>query len=98
MDGDDALTRATAIFRALSNPLRVGIVRELARGDRDVTALVDALEVAQPRISEHLAVLRAANLVRGERTGRHVRYHLVDDHVAHIVEDAMLHAQEPSHA
>jgi ArsR family transcriptional regulator, zinc-responsive transcriptional repressor len=93
---DIALARATDIFRALSNPLRVAIVRELAQGDRDVTALVTALEVAQPRISEHLAILRGANLVRGDRDGRHVRYHLVDEHVAHIVEDAVLHAVEPT--
>lgn len=96
MDDELALGRATDIFRALSNPLRVAIVRELAHGDRDVSALVEALDVAQPRISEHLAILRAANLVLGQREGRHVRYHLVDEHVAHIVEDAVLHAAEPA--
>lgn len=90
----DALTRATDIFKALSNPLRVGIVRELARGDRAVHELVDALAVAQPRISEHLAILRGARLVRAERHGRSVSYHLVDEHVAHIVEDAVVHAAE----
>lgn len=94
MEQDLALHRATDIFRALANPLRVAIVRELAHGDRDVSSLVEALDVPQPRISEHLAVLRAANLVAGQRTGRHVRYHLVDEHVAHIVEDAVVHAEE----
>lgn len=96
MDEDEALARATDIFRALAHPLRVAIVRELAHGDRDVSALVAALAVAQPRISEHLAILRATNLVVGHRDGRHVRYHLVDEHVAHIVEDAVLHAAEPA--
>jgi ArsR family transcriptional regulator, zinc-responsive transcriptional repressor len=91
-----ALARATDIFRALSNPLRVALVRELARGDQPVGELVERLGVAQPRISEHLAILRAANLVRGQRRGRHVVYHLVDEHVAHIVEDAVLHALEPA--
>ena len=89
-----ALERATDIFRALSNPLRVGIVRELARSDRAVHELVSALGVAQPRISEHLAILRAVNLVERHRAGRSVTYHLVDDHVAHIVEDAVVHAAE----
>ena len=92
--GTDGLVRATDIFKALSNPLRVGIVRELARGDRAVHELVDALGVAQPRISEHLAILRGARLVRAQRHGRSVSYHLVDDHVAHIVEDAVIHAAE----
>lgn len=90
----DGLVRATDIFKALSNPLRVGIVRQLAGGDRAVHELVDALGVTQPRISEHLAILRGARLVAAERHGRSVSYHLVDEHVAHIVEDAVLHAAE----
>jgi ArsR family transcriptional regulator, zinc-responsive transcriptional repressor len=92
--GLHGLERATDIFKALSNPLRVGIVRELAGGDRAVHELVDALGVAQPRISEHLAILRGARLVQAHRHGRSVSYHLVDDHVAHIVEDAIVHASE----
>ncbi len=90
-----ALGRATAIFKALSNPRRLAIVRELARGDRQVHELVQALEMAQPRVSEHLAILRGARLVEARREGRAVVYHLVDEHVAHIVADALLHADEP---
>ncbi|RZK81820.1 MAG: transcriptional regulator, partial [Rhodococcus sp. (in: high G+C Gram-positive bacteria)] len=30
----------------------------------------------------------------GERTGREVLYRLVDDHLAHIVVDAVAHAEE----
>jgi ArsR family transcriptional regulator, zinc-responsive transcriptional repressor len=89
-----ALERATDIFKALANPLRVGIVRELAAGDRAVHELVDALEVSQPRVSEHLAILRGARLVEAHRSGRTVTYHLVDEHVAHIVNDAVVHATE----
>ncbi len=89
-----AVERATDIFRALANPLRVGIVRELASGDRAVHELVEVLGVAQPRVSEHLAILRGARLVQASRAGRSVTYHLVDEHVAHIVEDALTHAVE----
>jgi ArsR family transcriptional regulator, zinc-responsive transcriptional repressor len=94
VEAQAALERATDIFKALSNPLRVGIVRELASGDRAVHQLVDALDVAQPRVSEHLAILRGARLVQAHRSGRTVTYHLVDDHVAHIVDDAVAHASE----
>jgi len=92
---DPALERATDIFRALSNPLRVGIIRELAAGERAVHELVEALDIAQPRVSEHLAVLRGARLVAAHRQGRNVTYRLVDTHVAHIVDDAVVHAGEP---
>lgn len=89
-----ALERTTEMFRALSNPARVAIVRELAAGERAVHELVDALELPQPRVSEHLATLRAARLVERHRNGRSVSYYLVDNHVAHIVEDAIIHAIE----
>lgn len=90
----DALERATELFRALSNPSRVAIVRELGRVDLTVTELVERLDMAQPRVSEHLSTLRAANLVDRTRSGRRVTYRLVDNHVAHIVDDAVLHAGE----
>ena len=88
------MERVTDTFKALSNPIRVAIVRELAGGPRAVHELVDALDVAQPRVSEHLAILRGVRLVTAVREGRSVTYHLVDDHVAHIVEDAVIHASE----
>ncbi len=94
MGDETALVRTTDLFRALSHPMRVAIVRELAAGDRAVHELVEALTLPQPRVSEHLATLRAARLVERRRTGRTVTYHLADDHVAHIVEDAIIHAGE----
>jgi hypothetical protein len=39
-------------------------------------------------------VLRGAGVVRGARRGREIAYSLVDDHIAHIVADAVSHARE----
>jgi len=39
-------------------------------------------------------VLRGAGVVRGARRGREIAYSLVDEHVAHIVADAVTHARE----
>lgn len=94
MTDDEAAARTIDMFRALAHPLRLALVRELAHGDRAVHELVDALAVPQPRVSQHLGVLRGARLVRTERQGREVRYHLTDHHVAHIVTDAVQHAAE----
>ena len=35
-------------------------------------------------------------MVRGDRRGREVVYRLVDDHLAHIVVDAVEHVEEES--
>jgi DNA-binding transcriptional ArsR family regulator len=89
------------LLRALAAPLRLAIVTELAGGEvRCVHQLVDALDAPQPLVSQHLRVLRSAGVVRGSRRGREIEYALTDDHIAHIVTDAIAHANEgsPAHA
>ena len=88
------LEAAAELLRALANPHRLAIVRELSSRPRCVHELVEALGVAQPLVSQHLRVLRAVDLVRPRRRGREVAYSLGDDHVAHIVHDAVVHADE----
>jgi DNA-binding transcriptional ArsR family regulator len=92
MDGYEA---AGELLRALAAPVRIRIVTELADGPRCVHELVDTMGVPQPLVSQHLRVLRGAGIVRGSRRGREIAYALTDDHVAHIVADAVSHAKEP---
>ncbi len=85
---------ASALLRALASPHRLAIVRELEVEPRCVHELVEALGVSQPLVSQHLRVLRASHLVRAERRGREIAYSLGDEHVFHIVHDAVVHATE----
>jgi ArsR family transcriptional regulator, zinc-responsive transcriptional repressor len=89
------LADAGELLRALAAPVRIAIVLQLRDGERCVHELVEALDVAQPLISQHLRVLKSAGVVFGERHGREVVYRLVDDHLAHIVVDAVEHVEEP---
>lgn len=88
------LSAAGDLLRALAAPVRIAIVLQLLEHSRCVHDLVDALGVTQPLISQHLRVLKAAGVVEGERKGREVLYSLVDDHLAHIVVDAVAHVEE----
>ncbi|MGW0335319.1 ArsR/SmtB family transcription factor [Streptomyces sp. NPDC003011] len=88
------LQAASDLLRALASPVRVGIVRELSAGGKYVHELVSALGVSQPLVSQHLRVLRTSRIVTARRQARETRYSLTDDHVAHIVLDAIRHAQE----
>ena len=92
----EAYRAAGELLRALAAPLRVAIVTELAGGERCVHEIVDALGAPQPLISQHLRILRGAGVVRGQRRGREIAYSLIDDHIAHIVADAVHHVQEAS--
>jgi DNA-binding transcriptional ArsR family regulator len=91
---DQPLEAASELLRALASPVRLGIVRELASGGRRVHELVDALGVSQPLVSQHLRVLRTSRIVTARRQAREIEYTLTDDHVAHIVLDAIRHAAE----
>jgi ArsR family transcriptional regulator len=90
------LAAAGDLLRALAAPVRIAIVLELLESDRCVHELVASLGVTQPLISQHLRVLKSAGVVAGQRHGREVVYRLVDEHLAHIVMDAVTHAEEPA--
>jgi DNA-binding transcriptional ArsR family regulator len=62
------------VFRALADPTRRAVFERLAAGERTVSALREGFDVSQPAISQHLATLRAAGLVRDRREGRHTYY------------------------
>lgn len=90
----DVVSAAGELLRALSAPLRIGIVLQLREGPRCVHELVDALGATQPLISQHLRVLKSSHVVSAHRQGREIRYQLLDDHLLHIVEAAVGHAGE----
>lgn len=68
------MTEQTTIFKALADPNRHKVFAKLAEGAFNATELRAGLGISQPAISQHLAVLRDAGLVTGEKQGRHVRY------------------------
>ena len=90
----EVLDTAGDLLRALAAPVRIAIVLQLCQSPRSVHELVDALDVPQPLVSQHLRILKTAGVVAGERSGREVQYRLVDHHLAHIVIDAVTHAGE----
>ena len=74
-----------AIFRALADPTRYAIFDRLATGRMNASALRQGLTISQPAVSQHLAVLRDARLVREERQGRFVNYEVDPEGLAQIV-------------
>lgn len=88
------LLRAGDLLRALSAPVRLAIIAELAEGTRCVHELASVAGVTQSLVSQHLRVLRGAGLVIADRRGREVAYSLADTHIARIVLDALNHSEE----
>jgi len=72
-----------AVFSALADPTRLKLVKLLQR-QRDpdalcVNALAGFLGVTQSAVSQHLRVLKAIGLVKGERRGYHIHYFVNQD-------------------
>ena len=72
-----------AVFSVLADPTRLKLVKLLRRQhDPDalcVNALAGLLSVTQSAVSQHLRVLKAIGLVKGERRGYHIHYFVNQD-------------------
>lgn len=74
--------RAAAVFRALGNPARVRIIRELAQRKACATSdFVELLPLAQSTVSQHLKVLKEAGVIQGTIEGGDQCYCLEPDTV-----------------
>lgn len=68
-----------AMLKALSDPTRIRLIELLNDwGSATVGALTPYFPVSQQRVSQQLAVLHQAGIVRRRRQGMHNRYELVD--------------------
>lgn len=63
-------------FKAIADPTRRAILDALAAGERSAGELGELFDATQPAISQHLAVLRDAGLVRARQEGRRRIYRL----------------------
>jgi DNA-binding transcriptional ArsR family regulator len=66
------------ILKTLANARRLEMAHLLADEPMTVGRLADRVALAQPNVSQHLALMRAAGVVEAERDGREVRYRLTD--------------------
>ncbi len=96
MTEDAQLERVAELFKALGTVSRLRILVSLAGGEGSVGSLVRATGLSQPLVSQHLRVLRSMNLVTVSRSGREAFYSLTDEHVAHVIDDAIAHTVEAS--
>ena len=78
LDGAAAEAELAAFAKAASHPIRVRILKMLARKDAHMCShIVDELPLAQSTVSEHLRILRSAGLVKANEKGPRVGYCIV---------------------
>lgn len=90
---DDQADLIVEVFRMLADATRVQTLWALANREMSVGALADHVGKPAGSISQHLAKLRMARLVRTRREGTTIYYSLENDHVRQLVTDAVFNAE-----
>jgi ArsR family transcriptional regulator, nickel/cobalt-responsive transcriptional repressor len=80
-------------MQALATGSRVRILGRLRAGGQTVGELAEAVGMEPSAVSHQLRVLRHLGFVVGRRDGRHIVYDLHDDHVAHLLDEAVSHVE-----
>lgn len=77
----------------LADATRVQVLWSLADHEMSVNELAEHVGKPAPSVSQHLAKLRMARLVRTRREGTTIYYSLENDHVRQLVIDAVFNAE-----
>ncbi len=86
----------------LADATRIQLLWSLIDGELSVNDLAERVSKPAPSVSQHLAKLRMARLVRTRRAGTTIFYSLENDHIRQLVVDAVFNAEHagpgvPSH-
>lgn len=76
------MTNNPVVFaKALADPTRQRIMDACCCRSLNVTEIVEVVDVSQPTVSHHLAILREAGLVDVRQEGKHTYYSLNQEKV-----------------
>lgn len=77
------------IFKALSDPNRLRIIKMLQIRPLCVCEITEILQLATSTVSKHLSILRDSDLILDEKDGKWVNYYLnnsaADEHVSKLL-------------
>ena len=92
----DQFDLAVEVFRMLADATRLRVLWALMDQERSVNELAEAVGKPASGVSQHLAKLRMARVVRTRRQGNQVFYRLENAHLRQMVEDAIYQAEHTS--
>jgi len=103
MPSEEQSNLAAESFRMLGDVTRVKLLWALLQGESSVACLADLVGATPTAVSQHLAKLRLARLVKTRRAGTFVYYSAADIHVRRLLDEALFHADHadrdlPDHA
>jgi DNA-binding transcriptional ArsR family regulator len=89
--GEREFGLAVDTFKLLADMTRLRILWALLHSEHSVAELADHVGAQPPAVSQQLAKLRMAHLVKTRRDGNRIFYQADNAHVRHLVEEALFH-------
>ena len=86
------IAAAAEVLKLVSEPTRLMILWALLHGEHSVSELIEHTGARQSAISQHLAKLRSSQIVKVRRDGNHMYYLAENEHVQHMITEALAHA------
>lgn len=93
---EEQVELAVEIFRMLADGTRIRLLWALRDAELSVNELAQCVNKPGPAVSQHLAKLRMARMVRTRREGNQVFYRIENDHIESLVRDAIENAEHAS--
>lgn len=81
-------------FKIFSDVTRIKIIHMLSIQELCVCDITAILNITQSAVSHQLKILRQYRIVKPRKAGKMVYYSLIDEHIADIFNEAMLHLSE----
>lgn len=76
---------AAEVLKSIANPNRLMILCSLIEGEKTVGAINEQVPLSQSALSQHLARLRAENLVSTRKEGQTVHYSVSDGRIVELM-------------
>ena len=78
--------KVSETLKALSHPARLKMVAGLLKDECNVAQIQKVLGLPQSTISQHLRILKNADIIKGRKEGTKICYRVIDVRVRKIVE------------
>jgi ArsR family transcriptional regulator len=90
----DLCAEIAKMGKGIGNENRYRVLQALSKGPRTVGEIVALVKLSQPAVSQHLKVLKAAELVVDERHGQEVQYSTNVSYMAALLQKLAMDVQK----
>ena len=85
MDKNIVAEDVAQLLKNIANPIRLLILCNLLEGTKNVSELLENIDISQSALSQHLILLKENNIIKDNKVGKFVYYHIVDKKTEEIL-------------